>query len=342
MPCRAHIWVSFALSAALVAVFYPLPVAGQNQAVQPAVQEILARDRVFPEFGPGVIAMKRDPPGRDYILATPANTIAIYRPDGKRAGQVPNANSATAKIVYAEDMDVAADGRIYVADSGANAVKVFNASGSLALTIPVVSPASVVALPDGECAVVSRRSDHLVDIFDSQGALVRSFGDIAELGNRSDPKQLLHRGRLAGDQAGHIYFAFSYLPVPTIRKYDRYGYAAYEISLPFAGLASAGPDEQHEFITLEKRAEAPPIRPVNAIAVDTANQEVWAAIGGDLVHFDKEGNTVADYRTAAADGARIEPTAILVEPSRILVADDRLGIFSFARPDKIPSSTSGR
>ena len=291
-------------------------------------------------MGPGVIAMKRDSAGRDYILATPPSAIVIYRADGKRASQVPGANSASAKIVYAEDMDVASDGRIYVADSGANAVKVFNPDGSLALTIPVVAPTSVAALPDGECAVVSRRSDHLVDIFDSQGALVRSFGDISDLGNRSDPKQLLHRGRLADDPAGNIYFAFSYLPVPTIRKYDRYGYAAYEISLSSGELASAGHDEQREFITLEKRADAPPIRPVNTIAVDPASQEVWAAIGGDLFHFDKDGNVVADYRTAANDGSRIEPTAILIEPNRILVAGDRLGIFDFARPGKRPSSTS--
>jgi hypothetical protein len=338
MLYSAHIRVSV-IALAAVAASLLLPLAqGQDQfaqsSAQPAVQEILARSRVFPGVGAGVVAMKRDAAGHYYILAAPPSAVLIYGADGKRVGEIPNAHSGAARIVYAEDMDAAADGRVYVADRGSNAVKIFNSDGSLALTIPVIAPTSVTALSGGECAVVSRRSDHLVDILDAQGKQVRSFGDLSDLGSHANPDQLLHRGRLAGDPAGHIYFAFSDLPVPTIRKYDRYGYAAYEISLSPSELASGSQSPPREFVTFESRSEASPIQPVNAIAVDPATQEVWAAIGGDLVHFDKDGNLAGDYRTAADDGSRITPAAILVEPKRILVAGDRLGIFDFARPDK--------
>ena len=38
-------------------------------------------------------------------------------------------------------------------------------------------------------------------------------------------------GHLAADEMGNTYFAFDYLPEPTVRKFDRAGYLALEISL---------------------------------------------------------------------------------------------------------------
>src|SRR5271156_3923044 len=102
--------------------------AQQNREI---VREIVARARVFPEIGPGVRALKRDSSGRYYVLAGPATVIWIYGAAGKRVGQIPNASSGDAKIVYAEDIDVDSAGRLFVADRGANAVKIFKPDGSL-------------------------------------------------------------------------------------------------------------------------------------------------------------------------------------------------------------------
>ena len=63
-------------------------------------------------------------------------------------------------------------------------------------------------------------------------------------------------------------------------------------------------------------------------------QEIWVAIGDELVHFDKDGNRRAAYRTSTKDGVRIEASAILVERNRILIAADPLGIFEFALPER--------
>ena len=116
--------------------------------------------------------------GRYYVLAAPAKPIAIYQADGKRIGQIPNANSRGAKIVYAQDIDVDSKGRLFVADRGANSVKIFEPDGSLDATIPVAAPMSIVALSGGEFAVAALRSAQLVSIFDAQGKLTRSFGEV--------------------------------------------------------------------------------------------------------------------------------------------------------------------
>jgi hypothetical protein len=221
------------------------------------VQTVLhARGRVFPEVGRGAEAIERDPAGHYYVLAAPASVIWIYSADGKCIGQIPSAQAAgDAAIKYAVDFDRdAASGRIFVADRGANAVKIFTAEGALEASVAVNAPMSVVALANGEFAVVTLRSDHLVRVMNEHGKLLRSFGNISDA--VSDPSQLtmpalsasadstagyaagystsappsyaMDIGKLYSGAPGDIYFAFTLLKDPKFRKYDRFGYAGYE------------------------------------------------------------------------------------------------------------------
>lgn len=214
-----------AIMSLLVAVVAQL-VEGQSlhSVVEP-------RARVFPAVGPGVTALKRDSSRRYYILAKPATVVSIYGSDGNLIGQIPNANSHGAIIRYAVDIDLGSDGLLFVADRGANAVEVFNPDGSIVTRIPVVAPTSVVALPDGQFAVTTLTSKHLIQIMDEKGQLVRSFGETA---NQEDTEKqsLIDWGKIVGGSAGDIYFAFTSLPDPILRKYDRYGYVGYETSVP--------------------------------------------------------------------------------------------------------------
>jgi hypothetical protein len=184
-----------------------------------------SRARILPEITSGVNAMKRDAAGRLYVLANPANEIWIFSADGKRIGEIPPAGSA-GKIQYAVDFDLDSDGRILVADRAANAIKIFSPEGALVARVSVFAPTGVVALPDRQFAVSTLRSKRLVEIRDEQGVLVRSFGDPADAGIEPDPNKLQNLGKVTGDGLGDIYFAFVTLPDPTIRKFDRYGYAA--------------------------------------------------------------------------------------------------------------------
>jgi hypothetical protein len=204
---------------------------GMSVAMVPGAQAqwfetaVPSRARVLPEITSGVIAMKRDAAGRLYVLANPANEIWIFSTDGKRIGGIPSAGT-TGTIQYAVDFDLDAEGRILVADRAANAIKIFSPEGALVAKVNVFAPTGVVALPDHQFAVSTLRSKRLVEIRDEQGGLVRSFGDPADAGIEPDPKKLQNLGKVCGDGLGAIYFAFATLPDPTIRKFDRYGYAA--------------------------------------------------------------------------------------------------------------------
>lgn len=220
------------------------PVKGQEirSVVEP-------RGRVFPSVGAGVTAMKRDSAGRYYILAKPATAISVYDAEGSLIGQIPNAKSQSAVLRYAVDMDLGPSGDLFVADRGANAIDIFSPDGSLIAKVPVVAPTSVVALSGGQFAVTSLTSTHLVQIIDERGKVVRSFGDpqyITE--DEAGNNRVIDWGKITGDSAGGLYFAFTSLPQPTVRKYDRFGYVAYETALPdnFFQAPDTGPRDRVE------------------------------------------------------------------------------------------------
>jgi hypothetical protein len=199
-----------------------------------------AQSRVFPAVGPGVAAMKRDSSGRYFILAEPASAILIFDAAGKPIDRFPNANSHGATIRYAVSIDVDSRGRLFVADRGDNAVKIFAPDGSLVAAVHVAAPTSVVALSDGQFAVTTLQSQRLVQIMDERGATVRTFGDPADepgaepaTESSTQPTQhVIDRGRITGDPAGNIYFAFTSLPDPTLQRFDRFGYSAYDSVIP--------------------------------------------------------------------------------------------------------------
>jgi len=324
-----------------------------SAAAQVAEKELLARQRVFTDVGAGVRAIKRDAAGRYDILTAPGAALWIYNAAGQRLGQIPPLRASPgaplppaakdAPLVYGEDFDVDAAGHIYIADRGANAIKIFRPEGTLAAVIPFTAPTSVVALPEGEFAVAGMKSARLVTVFgpdtgpgkdSARVKVVREFGDPTEIAERTELNRFLNIGRLAADPAGNLYYAFHYLPEPTVRKYDRLGYATLEVTLAALEFQPAAQAARRE-IARQERGGTPQLKPlITAVGVDATTQEIWVALGGLLVHFDREGARRGTYRTYTPEGARLEATAILVEADRLLLAADPLGIYEFSRPDK--------
>lgn len=362
------------------------PSAAQSYAQRDP--ELLAKERLFPEVGVGAAALRSRGVGverRYYVLlsgqrgagvlvfdaegkriaqiagpALPAPTPAPAAPDKKDGKKDPVGVVELSKqppkdvaLVFGHDFDVDAFGRIFIADRGADAVKIFAPDGSLAGVVSLPAPTSVVALPSGELAVTSMKTAKLVTVFayrsDAPGTpaswkIVREFGDPTEVTDPAKGAELnrfLNMGRLVSDPAEHIYYSFPYLPEPTVRKYDRFGYALFQlelISLEFQ------PAAQSARRTIERLSQTrfnlssntlPVLKPtITAVGVDPETQELWVAMGTLLLHFDREGQRKGSYRTYTGAGVRVEPSAILVEPDRLVIACDALGVFAFARPDK--------
>jgi hypothetical protein len=303
--------------------------------------QLTAKVRVLPSIGPGLRAVRVGPDGNLYVLAAPNNLVSVFGKDGKFVKNIPDyagtdgpASADLRTIRYGEDMDVDAAGAVYVADRGANAVKVWERTGSAHMG-SVSAPVSVAALPDGEAAVATLREPHLVMVFDKSGRDVREFGDPEPLTERVDLNRFLNIGQLATDAQGHLFYGFAYTPEPTVRQYDRFGYAGLDMQYTALEAAPEAQAVRREIRRQEKKGNTPLFKRVlTAVGVDRETGEVWMAVRNTLLRFDKDGTRRASYQIYTPDGARLEASVILVEKDRLIVGNDPLGIYVFERPDK--------
>ncbi len=305
--------------------------------------QLTAKKRLLPGVGPGLRAVKRGADGNYYVLSAPGSSAAVFDAAGKLVRRVPAfeddkgpspQSPQLATITFGEDMDVDAQGTVYVADRGANAIKIWDAKGN-ARAFKVNGPIGVASLPDGEIAVATVHEPHLVIVYDKNGREVREFGEPEPISERPEVNRFLNIGMLVTDGGGHLYYAFPYLPEPTVRQYDRNGYGGQDIQYTGVDAWPAAQATRKEIERQEKRGEPPLFKRIlTGVGVERATGEVWMALGDKLLHFDKEGNRRATYLIYTPEGARLEANVILVEHDRLIIGSDPLGIYEFERPDK--------
>jgi hypothetical protein len=183
-----------------------------------------------------------------------------------------------------------------------------------------------------------------------------------------DTQPKANRPWFNGDSAGNVYVDIIDPKAPTIRKYDDEGIRAYEFTLPLnqgnnsdwtvnstavggrattgagqaqgtgagsGGMRSGRQGRMQLGLELMHHGQAPDAKPaIDAIGVDPANSEVWAAIGANLLHLDQQGELDGYYCLSTSGETPIKVSTILVEPNRILVGIDPFGVFQYSRPDK--------
>jgi hypothetical protein len=326
------------LATALVALL-TLPIRAQEPYQYES--DLVAKRRIYRDVGAGFREIRRGPNGNYYVLTAPAPAVLIYDPSGKPVGHVPSSSAAATKgvaLLYGESFDVDHDGRVVICDRGAKAVKIYSPSGALIGSIPMQVPVSVVFLPGDEFAVASPDAEHLVTAYDLSGKVVRDYGDREEIAERADLNSQVNFGRLVVDDLGNNYFYFEYLPEPTVRKFDHVGYLAQEISLKTLEFEPAAEAARKAIARSSDSERSIPLlhRIISAVGVDPQTQEVWIAIGTLLMHFDKDGQRLSSFRTYLPNGARLEPSQILVEHDRLLIGADPQGIYEFPKPEKLP------
>lgn len=294
--------------------------------------DLEARGRILPSIGAGVVALRRDVAGRYYVLTERSGAVDVFDGREQPVGKIPATPSKDATILYGVDLDVDGLGRVYVADRAADAVKVFGPDGRFVRRINIAAPTAVAALPGSEVAVTNLRSQKLVTVFNAEGRITREFGDPMDVTARPELNRYVNIGRLARDLAGHLFYSFTYLPEPTVRRYDRFGYSDLEIVLNTLDFLPAAQATRRE-IAQQERGGTPSLKPVvGALGVDSQTGEIWLAIGGRLLRFAPDGAERGSYLLFTKDGRRIEASAILVEPGRLVVASALLGIFDIPRP----------
>ena len=326
------------LSATCLVAFASAAVLGQ----EPEEADLLAKQRILTAIGPGLRAVRQGADGRLYVLASPSPGLVVVDTTGKQLlaiGEEPTATGSAAAshplMTFGEDCDVDAEGKIYVADRGANLIRVFSPDGAPVRSFAVKNPVSVAVLEEGELAVATLHDPHLVTVFDKNGKEVREFGEPEAIAERAELNRFLNLGQLGTDSLGHLYYAFGYLPEPTVRQYDRLGYASQDIQYTAIDALPMAVAVRKEIVRQEKRGDPPSFKRVlTALGVERPSGEIWMALNNSLLHFDTAGNRLATYKIYTPQGARLEANTILVEKDQLIIGSDPLGLYLFSRPDK--------
>lgn len=308
--------------------------------------DLVAKRRLFAPVGPGLKQIREGADGKIYVLASPSPGLVVYSPEARRlltmreASGLPAAALAEAKasgevlVEFGEDCDVDADGTIYIADRAANNIQVYSKEGRHLRTMAVAAPMAVAAMPEGEVAVATLQQEALVNVFDKNGRLVRDFGNPETLTERRDLNRFLNLGELASDTLGHLYYGFKFFPEPTVRQFDRFGYAGEDVRYTALDALPEAAAVRREIARQEKRGDTPHFKQVmTAMGVEKQTGEVWIAIGNILLRFDKEGNRRATFRLYTPQNARLEAVAIVVEKDKLIIGGDPMGIYEFERLD---------
>ena len=301
--------------------------------------QLTANRRLLPDIGPGLRAVRVGADGRTYVLASPSPGLVVFDKQNKRVLTIgPPATpekDAHIPITFGEDCDVDAHGNVYVADRGANLIQVFSAEGALVRSMSIPAPVSVAVLPDSEVAVATLHEPRLVVVFGNNGRVVREFAEPEQISDRQDLNRFLNIGQLASDGQGHLYYGFEYMPEPTVRQYDRAGYAKQDVQYLAPDAYPEAQAVRREIVRQEKRGKAPAFKRVlTGVGIDPANDEVWMGVGNNLLHFDQEGNRRESYQLYTPNGARLEADTILIGKEHLIIGNDPLGIYEFNRPDK--------
>ena len=320
--------------------------SGVHLATAQVDADLVAKRRLFAPVGPGLKQIREGADGKIYVLASPSPGLVVYSPEARRlltmreASGLPAAALAEAKasgevlVEFGEDCDVDADGTIYIADRAANNIQVYSKEGRHLRAVPVNAPVAVAAMLEGEVAVGTMQQEALVTVFDKNGRLVREFGNPETLTGRGDLNRFLNLGELSSDGQGYLYYGFKYFPEPTVRQFDRFGYAGEDVRYTALDAMPEAAAVRREIERQERRGGTPRFKQVmTAMGVDKQTGEVWIAMGNMLLRFDKEGNRRATFRLYTPENARLEAVAIVVEKDRLIIGGDPAGIYEFERLD---------
>jgi hypothetical protein len=301
------------------------------QTVQTIDTDLIARKRLFPSVSGGVTAIHRDAAGR-YAILTEHSGVLLFDAKGEAAGRAPADPSPATAIQFGADMDLDEQGRMYVADRARNVVDVFGSDGRLQREIHILGPTAVATLAGGEVAVASLRARKLVTVFGADGQVVREFGEPEQIAGREDLNRYANIGRLCRDTSGRLYYSFTYLPEPTVRRYDRFGYSDFQLVLNTDEYAPSSMNARKAIAREDSKGKQELHVVLGPVAVDPTNGEIWLAIAGRLLRFYADGMEHGSFLIFTPGEERIEATAVLVEADRIVVASSHQGVFALPRP----------
>ena len=151
-----------------------------------------------------------------YSLDAITGDLTVYPKNGKPAKKVAGS------FLNVETFAVGPKHEIYVAQKDAT-VRVVSSDGRRLNSFSTVYPKSIAVLGNGNVVVASPFNGKNLHLYNSQGLLLASFGDIRPFDPSQTENEFLNEGRVVVGPGDQIYYVSTYAPQPYVLRFSSEG-----------------------------------------------------------------------------------------------------------------------
>lgn len=309
-------------------------------------------------YAPGGVLVR----GEEYVVSDfKGNRLLVFSPDQKLGRTIGSIGSEPGDLLRPTNLALGPQGEIYVRELGNQRVQVFGPDGNSKHTTELFGFVGFTVDGKGRILVGEPSNGDLVSVYDLEGELVDTFGELRSVSglygekyaeNDERDSTLINRVALAyspTDDAVYVSFFF----VGLVQKYDDEGELLWEKRIQGPHMEQL----EHLFLIDEERSGHRYVRTImddravnyvtSGITVSPDGTQVLVLLPGRvLVSFDsggtQEGTYLLEAPNAGGDGKEFNPSTIEIGPDgEVLSADPFFNaIWKGSLNEKTPHSDS--
>jgi len=226
-----------------------------------------------------------------YSLDSMTGSLAVFERNGKSLRKVADS------FLNVEAFAVGPQNDLYLAQSDST-VQIVGANGRRLNAFHTVYPRSIAVLGNGNVVVASPFNGKTLHLYNGQGLLLASFGELKTFDNDQRENEFLNEGRVVVGPRDEIYYVSTYAPRPYVARFSSDGQLLAEFLIEGDAI-----DLQTGFTTdfLNRRAFC--VGGVLIITSATINPDtgnLWLAMNGlstqgTVYEYDQTGTKIREY-----------------------------------------------
>jgi len=230
-----------------------------------------------------------------YSLENMTGELSVYEKKSKRLRKVTNS-------LFAEAFTVGPQENLYLGQADSS-VRIVNSQGRQLNKISTVFPWSIAVLSNGNIVVASPFNGKNLHLYNSQGLLLASFGDIRPFDANQVENEFLNKGRVVVGANDQIYYVSTYAPQPYVLRFSSEGQLLGEF--PIEGEAvDLQTGYTREFLTRRPICTGG-VTIITSATVDPETGHLWLGMNGLSTH-----GTVYEYDQT---GTKLRELAFLLD-----------------------------